>query len=117
MLLVIALLAAQAQSGNANAPRALPLEPRTNPASWVTATDFPKHMPAGGAGVTVKLTIETNGLPSACTVIRSSGYDELDQHACDLMMRRARFKPPKDAAGNRIVGAYLGRFDWNSVSH
>jgi protein TonB len=47
-----------------------------------------------------------------CTVTSSSGFSDLDQTACRLLSRRARFTPAKDTGGNPMNGSYSSRFTW-----
>lgn len=111
MLLVIALLAAQAQD-SAKGPK--PLKPLTNPGSWVTDDDYPAAAMRLGHDGTVgfQLQIDSSGLPAGCSVVQSSGFDELDQQVCHLLVQRARFSPARDASGKAIAAPYKGRFTW-----
>lgn len=115
MLLAIALLAAQAESGTGKATR---LRPATPPGSWITDDDYPPSaMRAGHQGtVSFRMEISTDGLPVGCSVTQSSGFDDLDQQACALLQRRARFTPARDHAGHAIPASYSGRFTWRMSS-
>ena len=52
--------------------------------------------------VVTELKVGVTGSPTACRVIKSSGYQILDDKTCELLMRRAKFSPPKDKDGNPI---------------
>ena len=58
------------------------------------------------------LTIGSDGLPSACEVINSSGSPRLDLATCQLARQRARFDPALDADGKPEVGYYPGVVNW-----
>lgn len=111
MLLVMALLAAQAQE---SAKGAQPLKPLTNPGSWVTDDDYPPSAVRQGHDGTVafQLQIDSTGLPAGCSITKTSGHDELDQQVCSLLVQRARFSPARDASGKAIAAPYNGRFTW-----
>jgi len=61
----------------------------------VSEDDYPDaSRRAGEEGVTgVRVTVGTDGRVTACSVIRSSGFSRLDERACQIAMRRWRFKP------------------------
>jgi protein TonB len=88
--------------------------PRGNPGDWVTTDDYPPSaVRAGIEGRTsFRLDIGANGKPTACSVVTSSGSDDLDRTACSRLMSRARFKPRLDAAGNPTVSTYTGGVTW-----
>jgi protein TonB len=56
--------------------------------------------------VGVRVTINTDGRVSSCSVSSSSGSPDLDEAACAGMTRYARFNPALDAAGNPITDTY-----------
>lgn len=109
MLLVMALLAAQATDGEV-AVKAVP----RGTAPWITNDDYPveeaRQHHEGLVGVT--LQIDVSGRATKCDVTASSGYPGLDNGACFLLMRRARFDPARDAGGNLVASTYAGRFSW-----
>lgn len=111
MLLVFALLSAQA-TDSAKGPQ--PLRPLANPGTWVTDDDYPAAAARQNHQGTVafQLTIDSSGLPAGCSVVQSSGFEELDQQVCSLMVQRARFSPARDASGKAIAAPYKGRFTW-----
>lgn len=109
MLLVIALLAGQAQDG-------LPLtraKPRTT-TPWITNDDYPtaeaRQHHEGTVGFT--LLVDEGGRATRCDITASSGYPGLDNRACFLLMRRARFDPAQDASGKAVAATFPGRFTW-----
>jgi protein TonB len=63
--------------------------------------DYPAQAQARGEEGTVqaRLSVDTDGRVSACTVIRSSGHSSLDSATCRILERRARFTPAHDSSG------------------
>jgi protein TonB len=85
-----------------------------NPGSWVTNDDYPAAaLRAEQAGTTsFRLDVDASGRVSNCTVTGSSGSALLDNTACSLLKRRARFGPAEDSNGNKIPATYSNRFRW-----
>jgi periplasmic protein TonB len=90
------------------------LTPRGQPGSWVTNDDYPPSAQRDGVeGVTgFRLAVGPDGKVTGCTVTSSSGSSLLDDTACRLLTRRARFNPAKDANGVGMADSYAGRFRW-----
>ena len=88
--------------------------PRGDKNGWVTTIDYPPSaVRAGVEGRTsFRLDIGIDGKPTACTIISSSGSDELDGTTCRLLMRRARFTPARDEGGNPIASTYANAVTW-----
>jgi protein TonB len=89
-------------------------KPRGNPQGWVTDEDYPAAaMRSGESGTTgVRLAVGADGRVTDCNVTSSSGSSVLDQTACRLLMRRARFTPAKDTSGSAVAGSWSSRFTW-----
>lgn len=85
--------------------------PLTDPASWVTADDYPPDaLRALSQGtVAVVLDVDTAGSVTACAVTASSGSASLDAQACRLFHLRARFEP---IASGSIIRHYATRLRW-----
>jgi len=88
--------------------------PKGNPGNWVTNDDYPASaVRASESGTTgFRLTYDATGKVTNCDVTGSSGSPRLDQEACKLLLRRARFNPNVDTAGNKTGGTYSNRFKW-----
>lgn len=90
------------------------LAPRGQPGSWVTSDDYPsralREERAGTVGV--RLTVDASGKVSNCDITSSSGHSDLDAEACKLLLRRGRFSPAEDSAGNKMGGVWSSRFVW-----
>lgn len=97
-------------------PKAAPtgVKPRGDPGSWVTNDDYPEAaLRSEEQGRTAfRLEIAVSGKPSACTVTASSGSRTLDNAACRLLMRNARFTPGRDSDGQAVGGTYANSFMW-----
>ncbi len=93
---------------------AVRLTPRGSPGSWVTNDDYPPSAQRDGVeGVTgFSLAVGPDGRVTGCSVTASSGSSLLDDTACRLLTRRARFNAAKDAGGTAIASSYSGRFRW-----
>ncbi|MGE4431928.1 MAG: energy transducer TonB [Sphingobium sp.] len=93
---------------------AVKAQPRGNPGGWVTSDDYPSRALREEREGTVgfRLDIGTDGKVTNCTVTSSSGHSDLDNEACRLLMRRARFKPAQDTSGSPVGDSYSSRFVW-----
>ncbi len=70
-------------------------------------------MPSGRVGVMVK--VNTDGSPSNCRIVRSSGNRAADMLMCELTLRHVRFRPALDPQG-RPVAQDVGWFpDWSPL--
>lgn len=107
MFLILALLAAQTQSGGT------PPKPLFG-GTWMTDDDYPAEERRLGHAGTVgwQLRIDRSGHPVDCQVLQSSGYPGLDQATCEIVIRRLRFKPAHDENGKAAEGTFKGRFTW-----
>ena len=74
------------------------------------AKDFP--IPPGGRearigrAVIIALTVGIDGVPTDCSVYRSSGLPDTDERTCDLAMQRLRFRPATNARGEPVVSTF-----------
>ncbi len=88
--------------------------PKGNPGYWVTTNDYPTAaLREEITGVTrFRAVVGPDGRVSDCEVIQTSGSDILDAASCRLIVRRARFNPALDEAGNPISGYYTTNVRW-----
>lgn len=93
---------------------ALPRGPRADLHSLLSSDDYPKAAMREEAEGTVRirLDVDEEGKPAACTVELTSGYEVLDRQTCDLMLARAQFDPARDADGNPVTGSISRNFRW-----
>lgn len=89
-------------------------EPVGNPGRWVTNEDYPSaEMAAEHEGmITFLIDVSVAGKVAQCRIVGSSGWPALDSRTCELMRRRAVFRPARDAAGNPVAGHYINRVWW-----
>ncbi len=108
---LIALVLAQA------APDSFSPATPTNLGNWLDSDEYPTR--AAGldqSGVTqADIFVGPDGKPQACYVAVSSGVTDLDAQACGAAMKRGRFKPATDDAGNPTNGVYRFRAIWVMV--
>jgi TonB family protein len=62
--------------------------------------------------VAFNVTLDQEGLPTACNVTASSGHPLLDQETCNLVVSHALFKPVTDASGRKVTRTLAGQVDW-----
>lgn len=89
-------------------------EPKGNPGSWATPDDYPpRALREEREGVTgFSVTVGTDGRVTGCSVTRSSGSPDLDDAACKLITRRARFTPATNGEGQPTTGSYSNSVRW-----
>ena len=94
--------------------QATEVKPKGDPGSWLTTDDYPPAaLRAGNTGRTrFRLDVGADGRVTGCTVVQSSGFDELDQTACRILQRRARFGPATNAAGQAVASSYSNSVLW-----
>lgn len=65
-----------------------------------------------GASVTIDLAIATDGRVKGCRVVQASPDPEADSMTCRLAMKRFRFRPARNAAGDPVEATYRWRQRW-----
>ena len=65
----------------------------------------------GTVGITVK--VNTDGRPSHCRVVRSSGNPNVDALMCALTLRNVRFRPARDPQGRPVAQDITWYPDWS----
>ncbi len=68
------------------------------------------------AATRIDLTVDPAGVPIRCDVILSDGMRLLDRTACDLLMRKARFTPARDATGTPMTAIVREDFTVNRAT-
>jgi TonB family protein len=86
----------------------------TTPTPWYIDEDYPFHaFERKWEGTTIfELTVDPRGRPVGCTVDVSSGHAILDERACSVALKRAKFQPALDAKGNPTYGVHRTRLNW-----
>ena len=91
------------QLSNFNSERARPISSSPEHAGDLrtvfSGDDYPRDAQIKGEEGTAqaRLSVDAKGKVSACTIIRSSGSQSLDEATCRILKRRARFIPAHDA--------------------
>lgn len=88
--------------------------PKGKPGDWVTSDDYPSRaLRENRSGVVgLRLDVGADGRATNCTVTSSSGHSDLDSTACQLVIRRARFKPATGTDGAPMADSWSSRFVW-----
>lgn len=88
--------------------------PTTDLRFWFTSDDYPAEALRNHwqGDTSVELDVDEAGLPRACRVVWSSGYGVLDQRACDVLMRRARFLLPPGPDGAPVASQVVRNVFW-----
>lgn len=74
-----------------------------------SADDYPAEAQRNGEEGTVRaaLTVDATGRVANCTIIQSSNHESLDNATCNILSRRARFIPARDASGNPVASRVI----------
>ena len=82
--------------------------PLKSPDKWIMSSDYPNEMLSAGqpALVSFRLSIEPDGVPTACHIQATTRPKEFDNAVCKSVMRRARFSPALDAQGQPLASYY-----------
>jgi protein TonB len=88
--------------------------PRGNPGGWITDADYRTIWINRGLEGTARFTlaIDASGRVSDCTITGSTGHAQLDAATCELLSRRARFEPARDANGEKVAGRFSSSVRW-----
>jgi TonB family protein len=89
-------------------------EPDGSPLKWITPSDYPAAaLRAGQQGeVRFRLIIDAEGGVADCRIDQTSGHKLLDDTACMLLRKRARFIPAVGADGKPVRVPWSSRFVW-----
>lgn len=98
-------------SDNAKARLARPLG---DPGSWISPADYPHSARASHASGTshVELMVSATGKVTSCKIVESSGFSDLDEATCNLLLARGQFIPARDKAGNAISQSFREDLRW-----
>jgi protein TonB len=83
-------------------------------AGALTDADY-RHsgLPRGAAGtVVIGFRVRSDGGVDQCRVVRSSGYQAIDEATCRLVEQRFRFRPATDGAGRPVDFMVNTDFTW-----
>ncbi|MFC0589741.1 energy transducer TonB [Novosphingobium aquiterrae] len=82
--------------------------PKMNPADWLSADDYPKSALRENKGgvINFRLSVDEKGAVSKCSVQRAVNGSEFAAITCDLLARRASFKPAETTSGQAVPGFF-----------
>ena len=84
-----------------------------DPGSWFSPDDYPVEAQRKGTEgrSTFEVDVDAQGKPTACRITHSSGSPILDQTTCDIVLKRAQFKPAT-SHGHPVAGRYSQSAIW-----
>ena len=84
------------------------------PSTWFRPGDYPQAALArGGEGaVNVKLGVDAKGATVTCAVTGVSGDAALDAATCDILMKRASFRPARDVKNRPVPSQVTVTINW-----
>jgi periplasmic protein TonB len=79
-----------------------------------SARDYPREGRDAriGSSVVIAITVGTDGQPKGCRVARASPDAAADRITCELAMKRFRFRPATNAAGQPVESVYGWQQRW-----
>lgn len=90
-------------------PDQIPVKgPRLLKLPTISRDDFPRGAVPNGP-LAFKLTIGTNGLPTDCSIIQTSGSAAVDNRVCALLKEGARFQPALNDSGQPVPSSWQQR--------
>jgi protein TonB len=76
--------------------------------------DYPRGARRIGGTVAIAFRVRGDGRVDGCRVIASSGSSVLDELTCDLVEKRFRYRPARDAEGQAVDAAQRTSFTWGT---
>lgn len=88
----------------------------TPEANWLTSADYPDqaYTKQYNGTTIIVWTVNVDGKPTDCRILKSTGHPELDNAACKGILTRARFDPALDLDGKPIATFLVRRVIWAS---
>jgi TonB family protein len=82
--------------------------------NWIRSDDYMLEAIATGLDgtVTYRLSINAQGKPKKCNIVRSSGSNQIDDRTCFLLVSRARFEPARTITGIAVESDFQQRVTW-----
>jgi TonB family protein len=88
--------------------------PVGNPGQWFGPDSYPpealRNREEGTVGVSI--AVDANGVPTGCSVTKTSGYAALDQGTCSIFLAHVRYRPGTDSKGRAIPSTWTGSVAW-----
>lgn len=91
-------------------------KPATGKETWFIGDDFPKEFYQKGeqAIIRYRLMVDTAGNPTDCAIQASIARANFAQITCDLLKKRAKFRPALDASGRAVPSYEVGKVFWQT---
>jgi len=88
----------------------VPAIPNFSPEGWLPQGMIPfgEFGKFAGNANQVRMLIDANGKPTACTIHTPRLDEALNERICSTLMQKASFQPAKDAAGAPMASYWLG---------
>ncbi len=101
-------------SATSSAVPVRPAVPKGDVGSWVAISDYPRNAlrERREGAVSFRLAVGNDGRVAGCTIIQSSGHQDLDDATCAGLTKRARFTPVRDIYGRVLSTSYESRVNW-----
>jgi protein TonB len=64
-----------------------------------------------------RIAVDAGGRPTGCSVLHTSGSPTLDATTCRLVLKRFRFSPARDAAGQPVAGEIDYDQEWSITGY
>jgi hypothetical protein len=93
---------------------ALPTVPHMPKDVPLLQADFPNSAVPTQHAIPMNISLDSDGHPSGCEVIRSSGADAWDAAGCRIALEKARFTAARDWFGRPVRGLYEAIADWDA---
>ena len=108
------LAAALTQPVYAAAPSGMKPKPMGSPRSWIPESEYPNDALDLQQDRTVgySLIVDAAGKVTGCKIRKPSGRDDLDAITCNILTRRARFRPAPSTAAMPYVGVFNSSVRW-----
>ncbi|WP_375394889.1 energy transducer TonB [uncultured Sphingomonas sp.] len=109
MIVALFVLLAATDTPVGSGPR--PLSP---PGTWFSSDDYPPaaiRAQQEGA-VRFSLDVSPTGAITACRIVESSTFSDLDAQTCASAMKNARFSPALDRKGQPMASTFTQRTRW-----
>ncbi len=80
----------------------------------ISNSDYPRSAVRARAqgDVLIRFTVTTEGRVTDCRPESSSGSVALDEQACNIWVRRTRYRPATDASGQPVAQSATQAFSW-----
>lgn len=88
--------------------------PKGNPGTWLTSSDYPGDSLARGeqAIIRFRIMVDAAGTTTACSVQSAIAKGDFAQITCNLLKRRARFEPARNARNESVASYFVGKVFW-----